>query len=259
MTNAPRGRGDRGETLIEILISVAIMGIVMVGLITSLTTATIAGDTHRRLSDVEVVARDYGEAVVAQALHPAITTTLATAFKVTRTKPRTPGQDTVAVASTAGFAANASVSVDGEVLVVKTVSASNLIFTTDLVADHATGSTVSNYRPCPTASAMDVSTFTHAAAQVGNPNVTLVEFFAHPASPSVAPAQIISSDCGNYWFNTGLPCALDEDSTDSPRPHYTACDPPIIRLTISVNSTDAVQTGRGAATTTKVFVNRGNT
>lgn len=251
-----RVASDAGETLIEILIAVAIMGIVMVGLVAGLTTATVASDSHRRLSDVEIVARSYGEAVVNKALHP-LSTTLTAPFAAA------PNNDTVTVASTAGFVKDASVSVDGEVLVIKNAPVgSTITFTSDLVADHAAGTMVSLYQPCPDRAALELSGFSTSALRIGTPSITQIEYFDQPAAAGATPALVAAwtgtgsppGTCSNFWDTTGKPCSLNE----APRPHYTACDPPLLRITLTVASTEASGNARSSSTTTRVFVNRSN-
>jgi type II secretory pathway pseudopilin PulG len=235
---------DDGETLIEILIAVAIMGILMVGMVASLTTATIASDNHRRLSDVEIVARAYGEAVVNQAHHP-LSTTLTTAAAT--------GDTILLVSSSTGFTTT-WVSVDGEVAPVKAVTSGKLTLDAPLIADHPVGSPVTLYAPCPTAAALTVPGFTFSADRVGAPSITQVEYFAQPAGAGVAPVPVSAAACATYWDTDGKPCKLYE----APRPHYTACDPPLIRVTIAVNGTEATTNARRASTTTRVLVNRAN-
>jgi type II secretory pathway pseudopilin PulG len=236
---------DEGETLIEILISVAIMGIVMVGMIASLTTATIASDNHRRLTDVEIVARAYGEAVINQALHP-VTTTLTAAVSS--------GGTVLLVTSSSGFATTSMASVDGEVVDLKSVAPGKLTLNSGLTADYPAGSPVTVYQPCPVREALEVSGFTFSADRVDTPYISQVEYFAQPANAGVAPSPVSAAACSNYWDTAGLPCSL----YDTPHPHYTECDPPLIRVTITVDGTEGVNNARRATTTTRVYINRAN-
>lgn len=60
------GRGvadERGETLLEMLIAVAIMGIVAVALMAGLTTSVLMSDIHRKQATAGTAVRDYAEAL----------------------------------------------------------------------------------------------------------------------------------------------------------------------------------------------------
>jgi Tfp pilus assembly protein PilV len=60
---APGKRGDRGESLIEVLVSVAIMGTAVVALVGGLATAILMSDTHRKQAQAGVYVRAYAEAI----------------------------------------------------------------------------------------------------------------------------------------------------------------------------------------------------
>ncbi|HEY3261097.1 MAG TPA: type II secretion system protein [Pseudonocardiaceae bacterium] len=55
--------GDRGESLLEVLIAVAIMGTALVAIVGSLVTAILVSDIHRRQATAGTAVRDYGEAI----------------------------------------------------------------------------------------------------------------------------------------------------------------------------------------------------
>jgi Tfp pilus assembly protein PilE len=61
VTPAVRARGARGETLVELLVTVTIMGMVIVALVAGLSTTLVAGDSHRQESRAEGVLRSYAE------------------------------------------------------------------------------------------------------------------------------------------------------------------------------------------------------
>jgi hypothetical protein len=60
---------ERGETLLEILITIMVMGVGMVAVVAALSTLIIGSDTHHGLAQGEVVVRDYGEAIKAKAIN----------------------------------------------------------------------------------------------------------------------------------------------------------------------------------------------
>jgi Tfp pilus assembly protein PilV len=59
-----RGRGERGETLVELLVTVVIMGSAIVALVAGVATAVASSDTHRQDATAEGVVRSYAERVV---------------------------------------------------------------------------------------------------------------------------------------------------------------------------------------------------
>lgn len=61
-----RGHGDDGVTLIEVLVAAAILGTVVLGLVTGIMTAVKASDLHRREARTEVAMRQYIESLEAQ-------------------------------------------------------------------------------------------------------------------------------------------------------------------------------------------------
>ena len=58
-------RGDRGETLLELLIAVVIMGIAVVAVIGGLGTSVLMSDVHHKQAVAGAAVRDYGEVVEA--------------------------------------------------------------------------------------------------------------------------------------------------------------------------------------------------
>ncbi|MCA1840847.1 MAG: prepilin-type N-terminal cleavage/methylation domain-containing protein [Actinomycetota bacterium] len=56
-------RSDLGLTLIEVLITVAIMGIAFVSILGAMGTSILASDIHRKRANAETVLRNYSEAI----------------------------------------------------------------------------------------------------------------------------------------------------------------------------------------------------
>jgi subtilisin family serine protease len=59
------GSNDEGETLVELIISVAIMGITVVALVGGVATTILMSDVHRKQATAGAYVRNYAEAVVA--------------------------------------------------------------------------------------------------------------------------------------------------------------------------------------------------
>ena len=57
-----RARADRGETLVEILLTVIIVGLTVTALVSSLATVSSAGNSQRNSVRADVVLRNYAEA-----------------------------------------------------------------------------------------------------------------------------------------------------------------------------------------------------
>jgi len=60
---APRVAGDSGETLVELLVAIVIMGITGAAIMGGLLASVHFSDVHRKQSTAGAYARDYGEAV----------------------------------------------------------------------------------------------------------------------------------------------------------------------------------------------------
>lgn len=58
-----RAHGERGETLVELLVTVVIMGSAIVALVAGVATAVASSDTHRQDATAEGVMRSYAERV----------------------------------------------------------------------------------------------------------------------------------------------------------------------------------------------------
>jgi len=59
----PGDGADRGETLVELLITIVIMGITVVAVVGALMTSIQMSDIHRKQATAGTVARDYAETV----------------------------------------------------------------------------------------------------------------------------------------------------------------------------------------------------
>ncbi|MFN8028521.1 MAG: type II secretion system protein [Acidimicrobiia bacterium] len=89
-----RGRGERGETLVELLVTVVIMGSAIVALVAGVATAVASSDTHRQDSTAEGVIRSYAERVQA-----ATYTDCATTYAPGYTVPASSGTWTMEITS----------------------------------------------------------------------------------------------------------------------------------------------------------------
>jgi prepilin-type N-terminal cleavage/methylation domain-containing protein len=63
MSARRRRAEERGETLVELLLAVAIMGIAAVALMAGLTTSVLVSDSHRKQATAGTAVRDYAEAL----------------------------------------------------------------------------------------------------------------------------------------------------------------------------------------------------
>lgn len=62
----PPHRNDAGDTLIEVLIAIAVLGICIAALLAALMTAIRSSVEHRSLANIDAVLRSYAEAAKAQ-------------------------------------------------------------------------------------------------------------------------------------------------------------------------------------------------
>ena len=79
-------RGERGETLIEILVALTIIGIAMVAIVGAMSTGIIVSDRHRKQAVAGAAVMGYAEAVKQAAktsgYQPSCTPTYGSAFAV---------------------------------------------------------------------------------------------------------------------------------------------------------------------------------
>jgi type II secretory pathway pseudopilin PulG len=62
-TGARHGSSDEGETLIELIIAVAIMGITVVAIVGGMATTVLMSDVHRKQATAGAYVRNYAEAL----------------------------------------------------------------------------------------------------------------------------------------------------------------------------------------------------
>jgi len=65
-----RAADEKGETLIEIMITVIVISIGLTAVVAAMGSSIVASDAHRTLASGEVVVRDYGDAIKAKAAIP---------------------------------------------------------------------------------------------------------------------------------------------------------------------------------------------
>jgi type II secretory pathway pseudopilin PulG len=56
-------RGERGESLLELVVAIALMGVAIVAVMSALTTTVLLSDVQRKQATAGVVVRDYAEAL----------------------------------------------------------------------------------------------------------------------------------------------------------------------------------------------------
>lgn len=233
---------DVGETLIELLVAIVVLGIAAVGLVAGLSTGIFASDAHRRLTTAESNLRDYGELVKDKVLHPATT-------KLTTDLPSYANGDnlTLQVDSTSDFTDSGqyTIAVDGVLMLVKNQSATTFSVQAMGGGESRSGATVERYESCPTADYWDDVLTDHPELTASNgdaPSITGVTYYDKNNS------ALTASECNDYHSDSGkTTCSLSSD-------WRTACDPPWISVAVRMSSTNA---GRSAqSTTTNVIIRR---
>jgi type II secretory pathway pseudopilin PulG len=63
MPRRPHPANDQGETLIELIIAIAIMGIAVVAIVSGIATSILMSDVHRKQATAGAYVRDYAEKV----------------------------------------------------------------------------------------------------------------------------------------------------------------------------------------------------
>lgn len=279
-------RRDAGETLIEILLAVAILGIAATGLIAGLTTSIVASSSHRKLSSAETVLRAYGELVKNKVIHPPSTTTsidlpaysLGSCPAGTGGGPNqtnTPCTISVAPGGTTSFptpsGSGYEVQIDGVVWTVTGKDDTASTFTASpLGAGVArSGAPLTRYEPCPDAtywaSITNKSTDQalvgdyHKELVPGNPNNGFLDSALNLQAPTVdavsfygfkngVPNSDVTSSCSTYFNDPGTSIC----SGSVPKNELVECDPPWMRVTISIDNSDTTS----VAATTDVIIRR---
>lgn len=250
-------RGDSGDTLIEILVTVIVLGITVTAVIGALTLMVTTSETHRRLSNAEVVTRAFGEKLVDTAMHAPATTLTADALVGARSVSVDPSVTFPATPFTA--------SVDGEVVDVTRVSADKKTWTVSTLAEaHASGATAQQYYfydatgagTCPTLATFNTLMAGYTVpggSKINKPQLTQIEFFDNNGNPIAT-----GNTCDNYWSDTSptAPLAQTICSGFASPEHLTECDPGLIRISLQATSTDTGATS--AKATTSVLIRRGN-
>jgi prepilin-type N-terminal cleavage/methylation domain-containing protein len=80
-------RGERGETLVEILVSIVIIGICFAAILGGLTSSIFGSRVHREQATVETVLRSYAEATKAQVNRPGGYLPCASGYNITSYNP----------------------------------------------------------------------------------------------------------------------------------------------------------------------------
>ncbi len=245
MSTPDRYRPDHGETLIEILMTVVILGICAVGLIGALSTGVVASDSHRRLTDAETLTRSYGELVKNTLLHEP---------QATLTADRSPASyaagDTVTfpVDTTSAFTTTPPyVAVDGAVVKVSGMTASSITGTAQAAGGDGKGAVIRRYDTCVAPSFFDdlARGVVPAGNRTGTPSVTSVSYYARDNSlvaTVTSDGDAGQAACRGYRTRPGATVC---SGTDEWR---TVCDPAWLRVTVAVSG--------GTGTSADILVRR---
>lgn len=274
-------RRSEGETLIELLMAVVILGIGAMGLIAALSTNVVATEGHRRLSDSEKVTRAFGELVKDQVLHPATTNLTAD------TVPYANGDTVVLnVVSTAAFTDPAPYYIAVDNIVMQVTSQTATSFTAKALGGGADsgpwtdkdgvshpGAQVQRYEPCPmpySQGGFAPPGYWDAISQsaqfapptvgsgIARPYVTAVAFYG---DGNTLVTSTTSTDGKTTRLNAYQACLKWHSQTTDPTPCVktndwrTDCDPLWLRATVSVAATDAGK-ATGTSTTTDILIRR---
>ena len=241
-------RRESGETLIELLVAVVVLGIAGVGLVSGLTTGVIGSDTHRRLSSGETVLRAYGELVKNQVIHAPSTTLTQDLSTYTSgncpTNVSTSGSNCIIpVASTAAFAPSGTytISIDGVLWSASVNNATSFAASPLGAGSAASGTSVQRFEACPAPGYWSGVTTDHpeltTVDRLQPPTVTGVTFYDYSNNPIAncaswysAPGNSVCSNTSNQW---------------------TRCEPPWMSVALSVTSTD-----NSVTRTTNVIIRR---
>lgn len=73
-------RTDEGFTLVEMLVTIALLGMAMVAIVSAIMTSIVTSDVHRKQATGETVMRGYAEQVKREAVYTSCATTYPVAF-----------------------------------------------------------------------------------------------------------------------------------------------------------------------------------
>lgn len=241
-------RRESGETLIELLVAVVVLGIAGVGLVSGLTTGVIGSDTHRRLSNGETVLRAYGELVKNEVIHAPSTTLTQDLNTYSNgncpSNVSTSGSNCIIpVASTAAFAPSGSytISIDGVLWSASVNTATSFTASPLGAGSAASGASVQRYQACPTASYW-------SGLAAANPDLTSVAGLQPPVVTGVTFYDFSNNpiaNCGSWYSAPGNSVCSNTSN------QWTRCEPPWMSVALSVTSTD-----NSVTRTTNVIVRR---
>jgi type II secretory pathway pseudopilin PulG len=238
-------RSESGETLLEIILAVMILGLGFVAVLSASAAAVIGSRAHRSSAVAETYVRNYAEAVQAKALHPPVTT-LAAAMTPSCAPTFCPSGTTFVITLPPGngFPPGGSVAHTFRVVVEDdTFTVTNGWGTTtlkatsddDVIRTHGAGATVTEYQPCPTTADLAPASFTPPSGFTTLPTLG-VSYWVPQTTFQNGSFQ--TSGCVDQACQDGV---------------TASCDSGLALLTIAVKSDDGKTTAKS-----QIYVRRGN-
>lgn len=77
MPNKPRASGEAGETLLELLVSITILGVAVIAIASGLAGTVMVSSLHRQQSDAQRALRNYAESLESGSYNPCTSTSAA--------------------------------------------------------------------------------------------------------------------------------------------------------------------------------------